>query len=236
MRRSRARALLVLAPLGILGAVDHLRVFSALTCGNLALAELCVEIKSVSTLARISRWGLTPWARREATWLLGRSSEAAAEDVLRARILETSDPTVWGVAVEAFDGADKEALAVSRPELVVGAFQSGSAEARHTAAVAARALADPSNAPWCGVILDDVAPKVRHQAVLCLARLGPGRFLDDLQRLAARETHKAVLMALVDLAAPLDDPKAEALRTQAEARLAARTPAAPAADAPPPGQ
>ena len=222
MRRSRGLVLLptlVLAGLGILGFVDHLRLLLAQSCRDILLTPICVEIQSVPTLIRMSRWGLTSWARREATWLLGRRPEEAAQETLRLQLAETSDPTLWGIALAGRYHTNKEALAASRPTMIVEAFDSKNHFARASAAVGARALGDPSNAPRCAAALQDSHGWVRFHAVQCLAQLGPAPYLDALQGLAVREWESPVLGELADLAAQSDDPKAEALFTTAAKSL-----------------
>ena len=222
---------LCLLALGVLGPVDHLRLLLAQSCRNILLMPICVEIKSVPTLIRLSRWGLTPWARREATWLLGRRPEAAAQETLRRQLAETSDPTLWGVALAGRYHTNKEALAAARPTMIVGAFDSSDHFARASAAVGARALGDPSNAPRCAAALGDAHGWVRFHAVQCLGRLGPGPHLDALQQLAAREWESPVLGELADLAVRSDDPKAEALFTTAAKSLDAWGPKGRAVEA-----
>ena len=217
--------------LGILGPVDHLRLLLAQSCGDILLMPICVEIKSVPTLIRMSRWGLTPWARREATWLLGRRPDEAALETLRLQLAETSDPTLWGLALAGRYHTDKLALAAARPDMIIGAFESRDHFARASAAVGARALGDPSNAPRCAAALVDPHGKVRFHAVECLARLGPAPHLDALQQLAVREWESPVLGELAILAAQLDDPKAEALFTTAAKSLNAWGPKGRAVEA-----
>ncbi len=180
---------------------------------------ICVEMRSVPALIWMSRWGLSPWARREATWLLGRRPEEAAQETLRRQLAETSDPTLWGLALAGRYHTNKEALAVTRPTMIVAAFDSNNHYARASAAVGARALGDPSNAPLCAAALQDPHGWVRFHAVQCLRRLGPGPHLDALQGLAVREWESSVLGELADLAAQQDDPEAEALFTTAAKSL-----------------
>lgn len=202
---------LVYLTLGVLVPGDHLRLYLTMGGEYRSTPHGVGKILSVSALTRMSRWGLTPWVRHEATWRLGRMPDEAAKAALRERIAETSDPTLWGLAVRGGYHTDREALAAARPEMIVTAFDSENRYARASAVFGARALGDPSNAPRCIEALDDDEHLVRMHAMDCVVHFGVERQLDALQEVAARSRSKVVLNELAELALHIDDPKAEAL-------------------------
>jgi hypothetical protein len=211
---------LSLAALVLFVGLDHLRVLSVRFMVNLGEFGKPVPASSVPALSRVSRWGLLPGVRRDATRLLGIAPGEAAEAALRARVAETSDPTLWGLALHGLGRTEGvEALAVARPGMIVEAFASKEGDARASAALAAGALGDPTNAPWCAAALRDESSDVRAEAVRCLARLGPGEHFAALQQIVAWETSTIVLDELVTLAVHQDEAKARVLFTAAAERL-----------------
>lgn len=213
---------LTLGALGLLVGLDHLHMLMTRALVNLGEFGRPVSAASVPALARVSRWGLLPRIRWDATRLLGVAPGEAADEALRERLHDTSDATLWGVALSALRRAeDAEALAVARPGLIGEAFDAEVGEARRSAAFAAGALGDPTYAPRCAAALGDETVAVRIDATRCLARLGPAEQLPALQSLADRETSVSVLRELVDLAVQLDAPEAPALFQTAAARLIA---------------
>lgn len=209
-----------LAALVIFIGLDHLRVLSVRFMVNLGEFGKPVPASSVPALSRVSKWGLLASVRRDATRLLGIAPGEDAEAALRDRIAETSDPTLWGLAIHGLSHAEGvEALAIARPEMIVRAFVSDDGDARASAALAAGALGDPTNAPWCAAALRDEDPDVRAESVRCLARLGPAEHFTTLQQLVAGETSTIVLDELVTLAVQHDEAEARALFTAAAERL-----------------